>query len=67
MRNGISQVRNRLTYVIVLGIKIRSLGFYHDQFKKFLETPEGKPELMVNTEFWLTDTDPLDRYDLDEY
>ena len=50
----------------VLGLNIRSLGFHHDQLKILLETFERKPEIVIITETWLTENDPLDRFELDE-
>ena len=67
MTNDISQFESRMNEVNVLGLNIRSLGFHHDQLKILLETLERKPEIVILPETWLTENDPLDELDLDEY
>ena len=51
----------------VLGLNIKSFGFHHDQLKILLKTFERKPEILIITETWLTENDPLDRFELDDY
>ena len=67
MHKDISWDENQWNEVNVLESKIGSLGFHHGQMKILFETFGRKPEIMIIKETWLTDNNPLDRFEMDEY
>ena len=67
MHKNTSRIESQWNEVNVLGLNIRSLGFHHDQLKILFETFERKPEKLIITETWLTENDPIDRFELDDY
>ena len=67
MQEDISRVESQWNEVNVVGLNIRFLGFHHDQIKILLEAFERKPEILIITETWLTENDPADRFELDDY
>ena len=67
MQKDISRVRSQWNELIVPGLKIRSLGIHQDQLKSLLQTFEHKPEILITTETWLSENDPFNRFELDDY
>ena len=44
----------------LLGLNIRPLGFHHDEITILLSTFEHKPDVLILTETWIAENDPLD-------
>ena len=50
-----------------LALNIRSLRYHHDDLLVKLQDYEETPELILLTETWLTENDPLKEYHIDSY
>ena len=50
-----------------LGLNIRSIRYHHDDLLVKLQDYEETPELILLTETWLTENDPLKEYHIDGY